>query len=136
MTTFVNVLKRSGFPLAAALAFCTVGMAAADSRPAHYESRAPANVKEAQTSLTEAVGDITKAWAAHDFDEVHKISYTIEKAANVLANAPNADPALSERLAHTVEIVHLASEIKSGKILAVAVSELDGLSRKTLTVKD
>ena len=142
MTTFLNVLKRSGFalPLAAAAAlafsFATVCTTAAESRPEHYESKAPANVTEAQTSLADAVSGITKAFAAHEFDEIHRISYTAEKAAGVLVNVPNADPELLERLAHTVEIVHLASEIKSDKILAVAVPELDDISRKALATKD
>jgi hypothetical protein len=119
-----------------ALSFGVAGAAVADPRPDHYESVAPANAKDAHVALAEAVSGITKAFAAHDFEEIHRGTYVAGKAAAVFTNAGTIDPELSERLVHTVEIVHLASEIKSGEILAIAVPELDDVSRKALSSKN
>jgi hypothetical protein len=109
--------------------------AAASPRPEHYESVAPSNTKEARTVLAECVQGITEAFRVRDYETIHKITYTAEKAAAVLANDAESDPGLSERLAHLIEVVHQASEIPSEGILAVAVPQLGDASRNVLTPK-
>jgi hypothetical protein len=134
-TRRASALLRGGIG-AAILVFGLASGAAADSKPEHYESKTPASVKEAHATLAESVKTIGTAFRARDFEGVHKASYPAEKAAAVLKEAPSADPGLSEELAHTIEVVHQASEIPSEPILAVAVPALEDVTKKTLaTVK-
>ena len=127
-----HAVRRGTSAATVLLCLGLVSGAVADSRPQHYDSAAPASVKEAELGLAEAVKAISAAFAARDFESVHKTSYKAEKAAAVLADAPSVDPGLSENLAHTIEIVHQASEIPSEPILAVAVPALEDVTRKTL----
>lgn len=127
-------IARAAF-MAAMLALATGAAlpAAADPRPEHYESVTPSSAKEARVVLAECVKDITEAFRVRDYETVHKITYTAEKAAAVLADDAGSDPGLSERLVHLIEVVHQASEIPSEEILAVAVPQLGDASQKVLT---
>jgi hypothetical protein len=87
----------------------------------HYEVAVPGTVREANELLQSAMSRVETAYAAEAHGEIHEASYGLEAAAARIADRGEMD---AEVLSHSIEILHLGSEIEDQAILDAVIPRL------------
>ena len=86
-----------------------------------YEVAVPENVDEARVLMRSAMSRVESALAVNAYDEIHEAGYELEAAASRISEDGDKK---SEVLFHTIEILHLASEIGDHAILQATFPRL------------
>lgn len=87
----------------------------------HYEVAVPATVREANDLMQSSMSRVETAYAAEAHAEIHEASYGLEAAAARIAESGEAD---AEALSHSIEILHLGSELEDQAILDAVIPRL------------
>ena len=120
------MISNTRFPLARTLALTSLMGVGSVALPAfafacddqakitHYVVAVPATVREANDLMRSSMSRIETAYAAQAHADIHEASYGLEAAAARIAESGEQD---AEVLGHSIEILHLGSEIEDQAIL-------------------
>lgn len=127
------MISKIRFPLARGLALASLLGIGSVAFPAfafacndqtettHYEVAVPGTVREANALMQSAMSRIETAYSAKAHADIHEASYGLEAAAARIVESGEVD---AEALAHSIEILHLGSEIEDQAILDAVIPRL------------
>ena len=87
----------------------------------HYEVAVPGTVREAKDLMQSSMARVETAFAAEAHAEIHEASYGLEAAAARISESGEVD---ADALTHSIEILHLGSELEDQAIVDAVIPRL------------